>query len=79
VDFALCATQNSLGSPDGLFITASPVCWVVHAVPQTAFCFIQNAMTGFIACVFLYRRRVSLPEAFAKGLSRVKGNFRARF
>lgn len=24
MDFALCAAQNSLGSPDGVFITASP-------------------------------------------------------
>ena len=30
---------------------------------RTAFCFIQSAMTGFIACVFLYPNRVPLTGA----------------
>ena len=62
-DAALCATQKSLGSPDGAFITASPGRWVVRAVPQTVFYFIRSAMTWFIANVFPYRNRVS-NEAF---------------
>ena len=63
-DSALCATPKSLRLPDGGFIIASPGCWVVRAVPITAFYFIPSAMTGFIANLFPYRNRVSSTEAF---------------
>src|SRR5664279_3538513 len=63
-DSALCARQNSLGSPDGDFIIASPGAWVVRAVPTTVFYFIPSAMTGFIANIFPSRNRVSPNEAF---------------
>ena len=64
VGSALCAIQKSLGSRVGACTIVFPVYWVVRKAPRTAFYFIQSAMTGFIACEFLSRNRVSLKEAF---------------
>src|SRR3984893_12868008 len=64
VDSARSAIQKSLGSQDGAYITASPVCWAVPLVPRTAFYFIPSAMTGFIVSVFPFRNRVSSYEGF---------------
>ena len=64
VDSVLCATQKSLAPRDGVFITASPVRWVVRAASRTAFYFIRSAMTGFMTSVLLYQNRVSAKEAF---------------
>jgi hypothetical protein len=63
-DFALHATQQSLGSRVGAFTIASPVLWVVRAAPRTASYFIRSAITGFTTSVSLSRNRVFLQEAF---------------
>jgi hypothetical protein len=66
------------GGTHRLHHTRAPVCWVARAVPKTPFCFIRNAMTGFIACVFLYRNHVPLQVKF-EGLEPDERNFHARF
>src|SRR5260221_4120073 len=48
VDSARSAIQQSPGSQDGAFITASPVSWVVPIVPRTVFYFITSDIHGFI-------------------------------
>jgi hypothetical protein len=78
VDSARSATQKSPRSQAGVFITASPVCWVVPLLPRTAFYFIPSAMTGFIVSVFPFRNRVSSQEAF-EGLELGEGNLHAQF
>ena len=80
-DFALCATQKSLGSRAGASTIAFPVLWVVRAASRTESYFIRSATTGFTTSVSLSRNRVSLQEAF-EGLACVfscSGSKRAPF
>ena len=58
------ARSASPGSRVGVFIIASPACWVVRTASRTVLYFTQSATTGFIANIFPSRIRVSPKEAF---------------
>jgi hypothetical protein len=72
------ARRASPGSRVGVFIIASPACWVARTASRTAPYFIQSATTGFIASIFPSRNRVSRKRR-SKGLSRMTGNCHVRF
>ena len=78
VGSVLCATPKSLAPRDGVFITTSPVQWVVRAASRIAFYFIRSAMTGLMPSVLLYQNRVPARRR-SKGLSWVRGNSHAQF